>query len=94
MVKYVGIGLVRTSTLPQVIAEVVDIGLLRPADIPILIADDIIVVILVEVYIGHKIIATHPLAIGEKYFMLKVEVDIGLRPATTPPIANFTMLDC
>ena len=84
------IGLLVPDTIILVIAKVVDIGILIPANLTIVIAEDM----LVEVYIGHKIIATHPLAIGEKYFMLKVEVDIGLRPATTPPIANFTMLDC
>ena len=54
------------NTLPQVIAEVVDIDLLIPANIPLIISDDILVVVLLEIDLGHTITATLPLKIREK----------------------------
>ena len=63
-------GLLRPSTLPQVITEVVNIGILRPSTIPIVIAYDIIVVILVEADIGPNRPATLPLLIREHQLML------------------------
>ena len=88
--KDVDVGLLRPSTIPQVIAEVVDIGLLRPSTLPQVILEDI----LVEVDIGHNLLATLPFVIGEQYFMLKVEVYIGIIPATIPPIIKLTVVDC
>ena len=43
---------------------------------------------MIEVYLGHKIPATPPLAIGEQGLMLKVEVDKGLIPATNTIITK------
>ena len=76
------IGLLRPSTLPQVITDVLGIGILIPTTLPLIIAEDIKVVMLVEVDLGHKRPANFPLEIGEQELMLKSEVDIGLRPAT------------
>ena len=49
---------------------------------------------LVEVDLGHKIPDNLPLSIGGKKLMLKGEADIGLRPATIPPITNMNVVDC
>ena len=40
---------------------------------------------MIEVDLGHRKPSTHLLKIGEQALMLKGEMDIGLRPATTPP---------
>ena len=63
-----------------------DISILILATIPLVIMENIILVMLVEVDIGHNIPYTLPLAIGEQSLMLKGEVDIGLRPDTLTPI--------
>ena len=55
-----GIGLLRPSTLPQVIVEFANVGLLIPANFPLVIAEDM----LLEVDLGHKIPANITLAIG------------------------------
>ena len=60
MRKVVGIGLLRPSTLPQVIVEFSNVGLLIPANFPLVIAEDM----LLEVDLGHKIPANITLAIG------------------------------
>ena len=52
------------------------------------------VVTVVEVDIGLKRLATIPLEIMEQELMFPVEVDIGLRPATLPPITKVTVVDC
>ena len=74
--------------------EDVYIGILRPFTIALIISEVIIVVMLVEVDIGHNIPATLPIAIGEHGLMLKVGVDIGLRPATLVTITHVTVVDC
>ena len=48
---------------------------------------------LVDVYLGHNRKATLPLAIGEKYLMLKGEVDIGLRSATIHTTTKVNVVD-
>ena len=58
------IGLLVPASLPQVIVKITDIGLLRPATI--LLDSDIIVLIFVEVYLGHKRPYTLPNTIGNK----------------------------
>ena len=62
--KDVDIGLLRPSTHPQVIANVLGIGLLIPTTLPLIIAEDIKVVMLVEVDLGQKRPANLPLEIG------------------------------
>ena len=92
--KEVDIGFLRPATITQVIAEVVGIGILRPSTIPLVITEYILVVMLVEVDIGHNRSDTLTLEIWEQDFMLKVEVDIGIRPYTLPPITPVTMVYC
>ena len=53
VMEEVDIGLLRPDTITQLIAEVMIIGLLSPANLPLVILEDIIVVMLVEVDIGH-----------------------------------------
>ena len=65
--KVVGIGLLRLSTLPLVIAEVVYIGKVLAATIPLVIMEDM----LIEVDLGHKRPATISLTIGEQELILK-----------------------
>ena len=77
-----------------VTVEVVGIGILRPSTITLVTAVDIILVMLVEVDIGHKIPSTLPLAIVEQYLMLNGEADIGIRTATLPPITQVTVVYC
>ena len=61
------------------------IGVLRPATLILVIMEVIIVVMSVEVDLGHKSPSTIHLSIVEQELMLKVEVYIGLIPATLPP---------
>ena len=84
------VGLKIPATLPQVIAEVVDVGQVWPDTLNIIIADDV----LIEVDIGHKRLATIPLAIMEQEFLLKGEVDIGLISATISPLTKANVVDC
>ena len=92
--KDMDIGLLISSTLHLVIAEVVDIGLLMPATLPLVIAEGVIVVMLVELDLGHNIPATIPITILEQELMLKGEVDIGLIPATLPLITQLNVVYC
>ena len=71
----------------------VDIGLLRSATIHVVILEVIIVVILVEVNLGHKRPATIPLTIVYQYIVLKGEVYICLRPVTINHITQVTVVD-
>ena len=66
LMKYLDIGLLRPSTLPKVITEVVDIGILRLYTLPLVISEDMILVLLLETYLGHNRSATFPLKTGEK----------------------------
>ena len=70
------IGLLIPATLTLVIAEVVDIGFLRISTLPVINAGNIIVVMLVEVNLGHKIPFTIPLEIVEQELILKGEIYI------------------
>ena len=54
LMKDVEMTLLRPSTLPLVITDFVDIGLLIPATLNLITAVDIIVVMSVEVDLGHK----------------------------------------
>ena len=54
------------ENLLLVIAEVMGIGILRPLTLPIVIMQDTIVVMLVDVYLGHKRPPTLLLAIVEQ----------------------------
>ena len=49
---------------------------------------------LIEVDLGHKRPATITLAIRKQELMLRVELNIGLRPATIPPITKVNVVDC
>ena len=69
------------------------IGILIPATLTQVIAENILVLMMVEVDIVQNNPATLPLAIREQEFMLKVEVDIGLRQDTLSPITQVTMVD-
>ena len=77
-----------------VTVEVMGIGILRPSTITLVTAEDIILVMLVEVDLGHKRPSTLPLEIVEQYLMLKGEADIGIRTATLPPINQVTVVYC
>ena len=48
----------------------------------------------IEVYLGHKRPDTLTLAIRKQYFMFMVDVDIGIRPTTIPPITNLNLVYC
>ena len=50
--------------------------------------------IMVDVDLGIKILATIILAIWEKLLMVMGEVDIGTRPDTLPPITQMIMVYC
>ena len=76
------------------VMEDMDMGFLRPSTIPLVIADILMVVMLVEVDICHKIPATLLLKNVEHEFMLKVEVYIVLRPSTIPTVTQVTVVDC
>ena len=65
-----------------------------PANVPLIITKDIILVILVDVCLSHKRPATLIFEIWEHDLMSKLDVDIGLRPATLPPIIQVTIVDC
>ena len=82
------ICLLRPATITEVNAEVVDIILLRSATLPIVITEDM----LVEADLGHKRPSTLHLEIREHEFMLKGEVDIGLRPSTINPATKLTVV--
>ena len=69
------------------------IGILIPATLTQVIAENILVSMMVEVDIVQKNPATLPLAIREQEFMLKVEVDKGLRQDTLSPITQVTLVD-
>ena len=47
-----------------------------------------------DIYSGLKIPDTLPFAIVDKVLIVIGELDIGLRPATLPPITQVTMVDC
>ena len=49
---------------------------------------------MVDVYIGIKILATFPLEIREKLLVVMGELDIGPRPVTLTPITQVTMVYC
>ena len=84
------IGLKIPPTLSQVIVEVVGVGQVLPATLPLIIAEDV----LIEVDICNKRTATIPLSISKQELTLKGEVDIGLIPATIPPITKVNMVYC
>ena len=71
---------------------------MRPATPPLKIVYFIAVVIKVvtmeELDICIKRPATIYLAIVEQVLVVMVEVDIGLRPATLPPITQVDVVDC
>ena len=50
VMKYVDIVLLRPATIPEVIVEIVDIGILIPDNLPLIMSEDIIVVMLVDMY--------------------------------------------
>ena len=50
--------------------------------------------IMTDVNLGLKIRATFALEIREKMLVVMIEVDIGPRPATLPPITQVTMSYC
>ena len=54
----------------------------------------IYVVVMEDVDLGIKRLDTLIFVIVDKMLMVMVEVRIGLRPSTLPPITQFTMLDC
>ena len=89
VVKVMEIGLLRHTTLPQVISEVVDVGQVRPAITPIVITKDM----LIDFDISHKRPSTLTLDIMEQELMFKVEVDMGLRPATITSLTKVNMAD-
>ena len=78
--------------------EDLDLGLMRPATPPLKIVYFIAVVIKVvtmeELDICIKRPATIYLAIVEQVLVVMVAVDIGLRPATLPPITQVDVVDC
>ena len=88
------IGLFRPSTIPPEITEFiivvtildVDIVLKRPATVSLVMVKFISLVLMVEVSIGLKRPSTIPLSIVDQELILTGEVDIGLTPATIPPI--------
>ena len=88
--KVVEIGILIPATLPKLIDEVVDLVQVLPSTIPIVILEDM----LIEVDLGHKIPATITIAIMEQELTLKVEVDIGIKPATITPITKVKVVDC
>ena len=98
----VEIYLLRPATLPFAIAEFIIVvkmlemylGRKGPATIYLSIVEFIILVLVVEVELGLKIPATLPLAIVEQELMFTVEVDIGLIPATLPPITQVDLVYC
>ena len=47
-----------------------------------------------DIYSGLKIPDTLPFSIVDKVLIVIGELDIGLRPATLPPITQATMVDC
>ena len=49
---------------------------------------------MIDVYLGLKITATFPLVIWDRLLVVMVDVDIGPRPATLPPITQVTMSYC
>ena len=49
---------------------------------------------MIDVYLGLKITATFPLVIWDRLLVVMVDVDIGPRPATLPPITQVTMAYC
>ena len=62
VVKAMDLGINRQAPLPQVIAEIVDVGQVLPATLPLVIAE----VMLIEVYLVHKISSSLPLSISKK----------------------------
>ena len=63
VMKDVDIVLLVTANLPQLIMEVADIGLLIPSTLPLSIVEDIILLMLLEVDLGHNRPATITIAI-------------------------------
>ena len=62
------------------------LGINIPATISLAIVEFIILVLILEVELGLKRPSTLPLAIAEQELMLTVEMSIGLRTSTIPPI--------
>ena len=97
----VGIGLLRPANITLAIAEFIivmtmveaDLGLKRLDKFSLAIMYFIILVLMVELELGIKIPATIPLTIVDHNFMLEVEVNIGLRPATITPITHVDVVD-
>ena len=79
------ICLLRASTIPQVIVEVMEVCNLRPATLTMVNADNITVVMFTEVYLGHKIPATLTITTEEQQLMTNGEIDIGIIPSTILP---------
>ena len=94
VMKDADIGLLRPATIPQLTAEVVDIDILILSYLPFVSADDIILVTVVEVDIGHKRPANLYLSIREHALVLKGEVDIGIKPYNLTPIIKASVVDC
>ena len=102
VVEDVEIGLSRADIIPLAIADFIIVmimvyiylGLKKPDTITLAIVEFIILVLTVELELGLNIPATLPLVIMEQELMLTGEVDIGLIPATLPPITQFALVDC
>ena len=69
-----------------------DLGLKRQATTPIETMECIVVVMMLEVYIGLKIPDTLHSVIMDQELMLTVEVYKFIRTATIPPITHVAML--
>ena len=87
-------GLLIPATLPLAITVFIivvtmldmDIDLKRPATLSLAVVDFIILVLVLEVQLGIKRPAIIPITILEQELVLTIEVDIGIIPATLPPI--------
>ena len=98
----VAIGILRPVTIPIITSEFitvvtmvdVDVCLNIPATLSLVIVEFIILVFMVKVELGIKRPANFPLAIADKELMLTGEVDIGLVPATLPPMTHVDVVDC
>ena len=95
-------GLLIPVTLPLSIADSiivvmmveVDLGFKRPSTLPLAIVEFFISVFIVEVELGLKRPDTLPIIIVDQELMLTGEADIGIRPATLPPIIQVDMVYC
>ena len=72
----------------------VDLGNKTPATLSLEIFEFIILVLMVEVELGLKRSANLPLAIIDKQLMMKVDMDIGLRPETLTRVYHELVVDC